>query len=92
MTPHEQIREEILSLQSAIHSQHPSMPALLQKIHRQLKNDPEVVTLLEESEIQIIVSGLQRQTQTTLVSSLTKSSAAKTKSLSKSTSNDLGFD
>lgn len=91
MTPHEQVRNEILSLQTALLSAHPSMPALLQKIHRQLKNDPEVVTLLSEDDIQIIVSGLQKQTQVTLASSMTKTSAAKTKSLAKTTSEDLGF-
>jgi len=89
MTPYEQIKAEIISLESALLSAHPQMPQLLQKIHRQLKNDPEIVTLLEESEIAIIVSGLQKQTQTSLVASLTKASASKKASLKKVTEDDL---
>lgn len=61
------LQERIASLQEAILSKHPSLPTLLQEIHRTLKAQPENVTLASEEEIGIIVSGLQVQTQTSLV-------------------------
>lgn len=64
MTPVDQVREQILSLQAQLLSAHPQMPVLLSTIHKQLKADPEIVTLLSEEECGIIVSGLKRQTQT----------------------------
>ncbi len=90
MTPHEQIKESILSLQTALLAAHPSMPSLLQQIHSRLKNDPSIVTLLKEDEIAILVSGLEAQTQTHIVTNMAKPSA-KT-ALKKVKSDDLGFD
>jgi hypothetical protein len=89
MTPHEQAREKILQLESALLSSHPTMPGLLREIHTQLKNDPEIVTLLSEEEIHIVVSGLSKQTMTVLTAAAKTSSTKK--SLSKSTADDLGF-
>jgi hypothetical protein len=86
-----QVQANILSLQSALLSQHPSMPTLLHQIHKQLKNDPATVTLLTEDEIRSTVQGLEAQTNTVLAESLTKTSSAKSKSLSKVSSSDLGF-
>lgn len=55
------------SLAEAIHKQHPTMPVLLQQIHKQLRNDPELVTTLDEDAIGVVVKGLQVQTKTELV-------------------------
>lgn len=83
MTPYEQLQEKVISLDTAIKSRHPTMPALLQEIWRTLKAQPENVTLMTEEEIGIIVSGLQVQTNVSLAQSMTKGSksAAVTKSV-----------
>lgn len=60
------------SLQEAIHTQHPTMPVLLMQIHKQLRNDPELVTLLNEDAIGVVVKGLQIHTKTELVSQVMK--------------------
>lgn len=64
------VREQIASLQEALLSAHPTMPILLREIHKTLKADPEVVTLLSEEEIGVVVNGLSKQTQTTIATSL----------------------
>lgn len=81
MTPAEQLKESVLSLQSALLAAHPTMPSLLQQIHRKLKEDPEIVTLLSEEDIGIIVSGLMKQTQTTIATTLSKSRTKTLKSI-----------
>lgn len=67
MTPHEQVQEKILALDAAMKAANPEMPTLLRDIHTQLRNDPDVVTLLSEEEIAIIVQGLDKQTGNNLV-------------------------
>lgn len=89
MTPHEQVRANIISLQSALLSAHPTMPGLLQQIHRQLKQDPEVVTLLSEEEINIVIEGLKKQTNVVLVADMMKPRAAKKESLKNVKTEDL---
>lgn len=77
-----QVREAIADLKTKLISAHPEMPILLRKIHQTLKADPEVVTLLDESEIEVIVNGLSRQTQTTIATSLaTKKTGKSLKSI-----------
>ena len=71
---------KISSLQDALLSAHPTMPVLLQQIHKQLKADPDNVTLLSEEDIGILVSGLKRQTATEISAAASK---AKKPSLSK---------
>ena len=63
---------KLAELQSAIHAKHPTMPMLLQDIHRSLKAQPEQVILLKEEEISIIIDGLELQTQTSLGTNLVK--------------------
>lgn len=87
MTPHEQIQANILQLREAMLSAYPEIPTLLQTIHRQLKEDPEVTTLLTEGEIATIVDGLKRQKSTELVTKT--SSAAKTSRIKNTTVDDL---
>ena len=65
--PHFEIKEKIATLQAQLLSSHPLIPVLLRTIHQQLKADPEIVTLLEESEIKVIVNGLQHVTKVKLV-------------------------
>lgn len=82
MTPAEQLRESVLSLQTAMLEAHPQMPTLLQQIHRKLKECPEIVTILEEEEIAIIVEGLKKQTNTMIATTVAKSRAKPLKAMS----------
>jgi hypothetical protein len=66
-------------LQEAIHHQHPKMPVLLMMIHKQLRNDPELVTTLSEEEIGVIVNGLKIQTKTELVGTVAKQAKSRDK-------------
>ena len=86
MNLNEQIREKILALDSALESQHPTMPSLLQEIWKALKANPDCVTLLTEEEIGVIVNGLKRQTATTIATAALKT---KSKSLKSLTVSDL---
>lgn len=93
MQTKEQIQEKITALQKALLDDTPQMPLLLRDIHSQLKQNPEVVTLLSEDEIAAIVSGLSKQTQSHLAGSMMKAtkSASATKALKRVTNDELGF-
>lgn len=88
MTPVEQTVANILELEQRILSKHPQMPQLLSIIHRQLKQDPEIVTLLEPQHIATIVSGLQAHTKTTLIAKV-MNDGTKKKSLRATTEDDI---
>lgn len=77
MTPLEQLSEKVSALSEAILGRHPTMPTLLREIHTTLRSYPEQVTLLSESEIQVIVSGLSAQTNVAFAASASKPAAAK---------------
>lgn len=64
MTPAEQLKENILSLEQKLLAATPDMPILLRTIHNHIKSDPELVTCLDEADIAIIVNGLKKQTNT----------------------------
>ena len=64
MSSVDQVREQILTLQTQLLTAHPQLPVLLSIIHKQLIADPEIITLVSEEECGITVSGLKRQTQT----------------------------
>lgn len=72
----EQIKSSIAELQAAIHEAHPSMPTLLRDIHTKLKQDPTNVTLLDEEDIAILVSGLKIQTNVEISSAKPKATGA----------------
>ena len=72
----EMIQLKIAELKGQLLEQHPALPVLLREVHKTLRDNPEVVTLLEPEEVGIIVSGLLRQTQTTIA---TKTSTSKKK-------------
>jgi DNA polymerase III psi subunit len=67
------LQEKIASLQAALLDAHHKMPGLLHDIHKTLRAQPENVTLLSEEQIQIVVAGLEKQTNTHLVQSVSKS-------------------
>lgn len=86
-TPHEIISHKIAELQVSVQSSLPNMPTLLRDIHNNLRNDPEIVTLLTPPEVAIIVSGLSKQTQTTITTQVL--SGSKGKSLKKISVDDI---
>ena len=73
------IQAKIAELNTALLTAHPMMPTLLRTIHNQLRKDAELVTLLDETEIGIIVNCLKVQTHTELVTSVVKKAASTTK-------------
>jgi len=87
MSPHEIISIKIAELYEAVQQTLPNMPTILRTIHANLKTDPELVTLLSSNEVSIIVSGLSKQTQTTITTSIL--SGTKGKSLKKISVDDI---
>ncbi len=75
-----QLQQQVAELEQAILSAHPTLPTLLQQIHRNLKADPEAVTLLSEEQIGVIVNGLSRQTQTAIATSISTKKSGKASS------------
>lgn len=75
--PGYQLKEKVAALAEAILAKHPSMPTLLREIHTTVGKYPEQVTLLDEADINIIVSGLSVQTNIAFAQSVTKPAAAK---------------
>lgn len=81
------IKEKLAELEEALLASTPGMKDLLREIHKALKADPDVVTLLSEEDCSILVRGLKKQTATEIA---TKSlSASKKKAMSKMTVADL---
>ena len=76
MTPTD-VQMKIADLQSAILSSHPQMPNLLREIHQTLRNDPETVTLLTDTEIGTIVTGLQTFTGSFITAKAVKAPSAR---------------
>lgn len=60
-----ELKQKVAELSELILSKHPKMPTLLREIHTTIRSYPEQVTLLDEPEIAIIVSGLSVQTNVT---------------------------
>jgi len=81
MTPAEQLRESVLTLQSQLLEANPNMPVLLRTIHTQLRTDPALVTTLSEEDIGIIVSGLSKQQNTVIATTIAKSKTKAIKSI-----------
>ena len=81
------IKEKLVQLEEALLSSTPNMPVLLRDIHRELKADPDVVTLLSEEECSILVKGLKKQTSTEIATKAIKKTTKK--SAKKITLDDL---
>lgn len=72
-----ELKNKIAELSELLLSKHPKMPVLLREIHTTLRAQPENVTLLDESEIAVIVNGLKVQTGVEFAAAATKGSGAK---------------
>jgi len=82
-----EVQEKLASLEAALLANTPDMPVLLRDIHRSLKQDPDVVTLLSEEECSILVRGLKKQTATEIATKKIKTGPKK--AMSKMTVSDL---
>lgn len=77
MNIQEQIKDNLSQMQTILETRAPGLPTLLQTIHRQLKQDPAIVTLLTDSECAILVEGLKEHTAVELACSAMKSKPKK---------------
>ena len=77
------LQQDILLLEQSVKERLPNMPILLKKIWEALRKDPDNATLASEEEIAIVFSGLERQTNTYIAQTVTKSKStgAKLKNL-----------
>jgi len=82
-----QVREKLAQLEASLLENSPNMPTLLRDIHRNLKADPDVVTILTEEECSILVRGLKKQTATEIATTAIKKKPKK--AMSKMTLDDL---
>lgn len=67
----------IAGLQEKLIASSPEIPLVLREIHTILSVDPEVVTLLAPEEVGVIVSGLKKHMNVTLVEKVMKSKSPK---------------
>lgn len=88
---YQEISDNIFALREAIHSAHPKMPGLLQEIWRTLQSYPEQVTLLEEDQMEIIISGLEKVVDTDLANITIKAATSGKKGKASITTASLGF-
>lgn len=85
------IKTKLDDLEQALLNNHPGMAMQLRDIHKTLKAQPDIVTLMSEEEIAIVVRGLQKQTNSQLVAATLKPTKAKKESLKNATADDFGF-
>lgn len=86
-----EIKTKLEELEQALLAQHPTMPQILRDIHRTLKAQPDQVTLMSEEEINTVIRGLEKQTNSYIAASVSKPKAAAKASLKKVSADDLGF-
>ena len=67
-----EVKEKLARLENLLLERAPGLPTLLRDIHKQLKADPDVVTILTEDECNILVRGLLEQTKTTIATAVIK--------------------
>ena len=66
-------------LQEAMNAEIPGFAYILQDIHKTLRADSSIVTLLSEEEISLIVSGLEKHADATITNAKTKAPGASRK-------------
>lgn len=72
-----EVREKLAALEQSLLEQTPNMPTLLRDIHRVLKADDSIVTLLSEEECSTLVRGLKKQTNTEIATTAIKKAPKK---------------
>jgi len=83
----EQIQEKLLYIEEELEKEVPNIATILSSIHKQLKSDPEIVTVLSEEECAVLIRGLKKQTSTEIITSTLKKPGKK--ALSKVTLDDI---
>lgn len=86
---HDRVLGRIEELKTALDDSLPNMPNILQDIHKSLRDDPEIVTLLSEEEISVIVKGLEKHEDTVIVAKSAKKKTGGRKATKKITADDL---
>lgn len=76
----DELHKRIETLKESLLANDPQMPTLLAQIHQNLIKYPDLVHLLKEEEIGLIVKGLERHTQITILAEV-KTSAKKLKNV-----------
>jgi len=71
------IKEKLAQLEEDLNNQSPGIATLLRTIHKELKADPDVVTLLSEEECGVLVRGLKKQTSVEIATAALKSKPKK---------------
>jgi hypothetical protein len=61
------IAMEMAEIEAALNERVPGFVSILSTIHKKLRADPNIVTLLDDEEIGVIVSGLEKHTNVTIV-------------------------
>lgn len=61
------IAMEMAELEAALDAHVPGFVNILSTIHKKLRADPDIVTLLDDEEIAVIVAGLEKHTNVTIV-------------------------
>lgn len=79
ITSAQQIKLRIAELSVSLANQLPNFHQLLQIIHKDLQEHPGTVTLLSPEEFATITKSLEKQTQTEIVSSSSKTGKGVTK-------------
>lgn len=72
-----EVREKLACLEASLLDGTPNMPTLLRDIHRNLKADPDLVSILSEEECSILVNGLKKVTATEIAASVVKKKGGK---------------
>lgn len=72
-----EVQEKLAMLEASLLANTPDMPVLLRDIHRTLKKDPDVVTILSEKDCSILVRGLLKQTSSAIATSAVKKTPKK---------------
>lgn len=55
----ESIKAQLADLEQALEQRLPGMKTMLADIYKQMKNEPDVVTVMSEEEIAVVVRGLK---------------------------------
>jgi hypothetical protein len=82
-----EVREKLAQLEAGLLETTPNIATLLRDIHRNLKADPDIVTILSEEDCSILVRGLKHQTSTSIATTALKRKPKK--AISKMTVSDL---
>lgn len=57
-----EVREKLAMLEKELVKATPNIKGLLREIHRELKTDPELVTILTDEQCRTLIRGLKKQT------------------------------